>query len=678
MVHVMPPPGWDTGVVAAGATAPMPPGEPALTISTTLTDIPPVGALDDLSAVADALDAPIAQLPVEMTAAVPVVAKAKSPVLLWSLGGAASVLVVGGLLWAIWPTGTDSSPKSAPPTVAQTDQPAPAEEPAVPKAAEPSSEEPQPTSTETKVADSQPAATEPEQPQSDPVATDPPADPVAKLDTPVEPTPTAPAPVEPKASDVKATATPAPPTDTVATVVPKVDEVPSHAPDHSQVLKFDPLDFDLEHLGGSGKATADVQPSTNSVPDRVPSEPADAPTNNTAAPDVADAPGPQPPTADVPPPVAVNGVFARRGPLAEVSQQTADQALAANVKSLTLTDIPLASFVETMSGLAGTGITLDPLALEQVGISPQATVHVEATDVPLRTVLHDALTQRRLDIGQQDGWLRVVLPKADESRAIDYDVKDLAVGNDIQAVADLIQRFVAPSTWKSAGGKGTITVDGTKLHIEQSDAVRRQIVIFAERLRLARSLTIQSKYPSALLSIESPYTRLADKLGQNATFTFLPWTRMADVVRNLQSMSGLVVFVDWGALAESELGPSSPVACSVNDRSWEQALDGVLEPLGLAWWAIDSRAIQITTPAALSKIERVEFYRVPQKLRASFASDHAFVEALQKDLEQGAGGKPLSMQAAVDAPSGRLIVLASPTVHRQLSKRLVETNKPGG
>ncbi len=324
-----------------------------------------------------------------------------------------------------------------------------------------------------------------------------------------------------------------------------------------------------------------------------------------------------------------------------------------------------------MSGIAAIGITLDPIALEQVGISPQASVSVSAEDVPLKAVLHEALTQRRLDIGQQDGWPRVVLPKADEPHAIDYDVKDLAAGNDAHAVAELMERFVAPATWKSAGGKGTLRVDGTTLHIEQSDAVRRQVVIFSERLRLARSLTIQSKYPASLLSVDSPYQRLSEKLSQNTTFTFLPWTRLADVVRNWQEQSGLLIFIDWNALAEAEFGPSSPVACSANDRSWEQALDGVLEPLGLAWWAVDSGSIQITTPAALEKIERIEFYQVPQKLRASFASDQALIESLQKGLRDAAG-KPLPVRMEIDAPSGRLIVLASPIAHRQLSKRLAD------
>jgi hypothetical protein len=162
-------------------------------------------------------------------------------------------------------------------------------------------------------------------------------------------------------------------------------------------------------------------------------------------------------------------------------------------------------------------------------------------------------------------------------------------------------------------------------------------------------------------------------LGEKVTFTFLPWTRVSDVLHNLQEMSGLMVLADWGALAEAELGPSTPVTCSALDRSWQEALDGVLEPLGLTWWAVNGETIQITTPAALERIQRIEFYQVPAKLRASFASGQALIESLEKDLGEATAGKqvkPAQSRIALDEPSGRLIVLASPTVNRKLSHRL--------
>ena len=132
------------------------------------------------------------------------------------------------------------------------------------------------------------------------------------------------------------------------------------------------------------------------------------------------------------------------------------------------------------------------------------------------------------------------------------------------------------------------------------------------------------------------------------------------------------MLVDWTRLADEELAPSTPIACSVVDRPWNEALGEIFEPLGLAWWAVDNQTIQITTQDALDRIERTEFYVVSKDMREKFDSQEAFLESLQSGLQQHvgdeAGNTPAQFQ--VDAPSGRLIVRGTPAVQRYLAERL--------
>jgi hypothetical protein len=120
--------------------------------------------------------------------------------------------------------------------------------------------------------------------------------------------------------------------------------------------------------------------------------------------------------------------------------------------------------------------------------------------------------------------------------------------------------------------------------------------------------------------------------------------------------------VDWSALAAAEFDRSSPIACSVIGRPWQAAFDGILEPLNLAWWAVDGETIQITTPEALAEIQRVEFYMVPESLRDQLASGESFAELSTTSWE-------------LDGLSGRLMVLAPPTAHRALSQRFAGAGK---
>lgn len=436
------------------------------------------------------------------------------------------------------------------------------------------------------------------------------------------------------------------------------------------VLKFDPLDFDPEHLSlsASEKTDASDKPATPSAS----SIPADGATA-TAGPATSEN---SLPTEDAPLPVANAAIQVRRGPAIPPATQplNASQRLATKVKSLQFSDVPLAKFVDTLGELAGTPITLDPRVLEFNGQSPRMTLSVNVADLPIEQVLRERLTENRLELDDSHGRLGVALAGAAEQRSVDFDVQDLVSEGDASSISRLIEQFVAPHSWKAGGGKGTIKVDGGVLHIDQTLLVRREALIFCERLRLARGRSLRSKYPAELLTLESPYVKLAPKLQQPTTFTYLPWMRLADFARELQELTGFTILVNWAALADVNLEPASPLACSVNNRPWGEALDGVFEPLGLTWWAVDGQTLQVTSRDANARVERVEFYAIP---KAQLAASAAFADSLKKVIADrpNKADRPDGVRIQVDEPSGRLIVRASPDVHRFLAGQFSVTAK---
>jgi hypothetical protein len=591
---------------------------------------------------------------------------------LWLALGTTATFAVAGIAYVLWPSQenvvANAAEKAAPVNTAAA---APAAD------APPSADSPY-TRAEQQLADTRPdphAAT-PDEPVSvtaaKPVET-PPADSTAASASAVVDS-------NPDATPPTAAAAPQPVTETVAanTETKTPEATPAVVTDAPQkpaapVLKFDPLDFDPEHLSvASNSANVGAIPPpaapTNSIPAASTDTPPAAKTADSEKPVAA---------ADLLPPPANEhaAINVKRGPAADEPSVDTAKHFATRVESLKLNDVSLARFVETMSEMAAVPITLDPRTLELNGLSPRTTLSVSAADTTLDTVLRDALTGQRLDFVDAAGLAHVVLANADERKSVDFDVKDLSPTGDAAPVAKLIERFVAPPTWQAGGGKGTIAVDGTVLHIDHSLAARREALIFCERLRLARSLAVRSKYPRELLAIDSPYDKLTPKLGRRTTFTFLPWTRLADVVHEWQALAGVTILVDWQALAEAEFNPSSALTCSSIDRPWLESLDGVLGPLGLAWWPVDSQTLQITSRDALARIERVEFYAVPQKLSSEFPAGDALVAALQKEIAAQPNAPASDIPMQLDEPSGRLIVRANPVIHRFLTGRLSAEQK---
>jgi hypothetical protein len=494
-------------------------------------------------------------------------------------------------------------------------------------------------------------------------------------------TTTAPADVDESApQDARAAASPTPPAPTAESTLTSQPEPPLPAVDAAKIAETveaimapatapTPPDDDVQPPVGKA-ALPNVEPARLTLDSQPASEPEPVPTTTNATSQHASALASRSSLVD--PLTAV-----RLGPMASESLRPRDVArqLALPIQSLDLPRVPLSRLLETISDLAAVPITLDPAALTMAGMGANEEAGARARDTTVAALLADVLAKHGLAYEEQGGLLTVVKPNVDRRRSVDYELKDLVGPDDANAaeLAELVRRFVEPASWKAAGGPGLIEVDGTTLRVEQTGRVQYQILMFCERLRLVRDLPPRSRYPVERLAIEPLYPQLESRLAASTTFTFLPWTRLADLFRHWQDASGVTVLVDWSALAEQELGPATSVACSIVDRPWSEALDTILTPLGLTWWAVDDRTIQITTRDAGSRVQQIEFYPVAKNVLDQHVSTAAFTAALERELESqfaAAAQDAPSYQLAFDGPSGRLIVLGTPDVQSHLASRL--------
>jgi hypothetical protein len=431
---------------------------------------------------------------------------------------------------------------------------------------------------------------------------------------------------------------------------------PPAAKPRSPVMKIDPLDFDPAQF-----SVAPIQAP--------PADPASRAGNDAGANPIVEPPAADAPKAPPKPPVQKPTLTVRRGPMPDAAaapHRLADQ-LAAPVDSLAVSDMPLARFAQLVTDLTDAPVSLDPMELATAGISPRQLVSADVANTTIEKLLRETFAKHRLELTEQGTTANIALTGRDRRRAVEYDVADLAIGGDASPIARLVAQFVAPETWKEGSGN-TITAAGPKLKIDAAQGGRHQVLIFCERLRLARGQSQRSRYPAALLTTESPYAKLAPTLARRTTYTFLPWSRLADVVAHWQQTSKLTILVDWAALADVDLSPSSPVSCSSIDRQWQDVFDESLESLGLGWWAVDGETIQITTFDALNDVRRVEFYVVPENVAKNADSRSDLAKTLEQELNAAENHHPAVIH--LDTDSAHLIVLASPAQHRHLSKRL--------
>lgn len=476
---------------------------------------------------------------------------------------------------------------------------------------------------------------------------------------------------------------------TIPEAIPAADPIVAEAPVQEAVFKKEPrrrpldlLSFDPAHLELAVGSPAPVASFEPVPPSPVPMATAvsERPVSGRQTPEsqanAADAianvePEPSLPNnqlADATAPI-------RLGPPSVVIGQALSVAtlLKTPVASIDMPAARLHRWLEMMADLTAVPITLDPGALVVAGLAADEPMVIRASRTTAGELLEAVLSKHRLAMVERGNQLVVTSVSKGRHRTSNYNARQLMGPRDADAseVAAAIGQLVNPSSWETSGGVGRMEVDGPTIRVQHDSKTHLEVLVLLERMLLARDLPTKSKYPARLLSIEPTYTQLKPALDRSATFTFTSWTPLAEVIRYWQDASGLNVLVDWAALGEVALGPTSLVVCSVADVPWHEALDTLLLPLGLTWRAVDARTLQITTIEEAERLRTVEFYPVADLVRSEAGGASVLVATLKARLSGQLGQSTADdCQFVIDAGSGYLLVRANAGIHRVLAAHL--------
>ncbi|QDT69890.1 hypothetical protein MalM25_28330 [Planctomycetes bacterium MalM25] len=408
-----------------------------------------------------------------------------------------------------------------------------------------------------------------------------PVEPVVAVEEP-EPVVEADGAAEPNAFELPPTpeVEPVPPASAPAAATPPTSVAPlsDGPPTAIDPLAIDPTEIELVLRRGDGSASS---------PGAEPSEPASPPTP-------AETPPPAEPSLDerLAQAGAQAGIFVRLGPTDASTgppNASADKALTQVVPSIELRAIPLDEAVRLLGELAGTPITLDPAALRRAGVRPNKPIDLIAEDQTLGQILAAGLKQARLRYATDGAHVLVERVGDSQTREITHRLGDL-VGGDPQALASELARRLPHEIDLTIGADGALPLNALgRVHFD--------LLVACETLRAERGLPATSKYPRALLATEPYETAIAPTLDRRTTFSFVSPTPLTEVFDHWRRVTERPILVDWPALASVGIGPRTTVECSVTNRPWRAALDGVLTPLGLTWRADFAGSIWITAAA---------------------------------------------------------------------------------
>ena len=343
------------------------------------------------------------------------------------------------------------------------------------------------------------------------------------------------------------------------------------------------------------------------------------------------------------------------------------------IPSVEFRDMPFARAVALLSSLSGLPMTIDPDDAVRLQLSLREPITVSLTGATLEEVLQAIVARPGMSFTAEDGQVLITDRAEDREKSarVRYTVSDLT--NNDQSAADrlaaLVQEFVSPQSWRSAGGEGTIESDKAALTVTQTPAVHDQILVFCEKLRNARARPLKSNRDPKRFELTTRLQQAASSLDRRVMANFHEPAKLVEILGYLGQQAEIDILIDRQALAAAGLSDKSEISFVVDDRALAAALADLLSPLKLAYRPIDARTLQVTTQSALDARLDLEFYPVA-KLLGKDLSAADLVEHVKSAAPPASWTAATPTAIYFDPPSAALIVLQSPPVHAAIQTLL--------
>lgn len=336
-------------------------------------------------------------------------------------------------------------------------------------------------------------------------------------------------------------------------------------------------------------STDDRAPVATAPVQTPPAEPAAAPADALLPDEATTAAPTDEAPLDAPSDPAPQLEFLRREPLPTVDAQA---QMSQPIAGLVVRDRPLCEFALLMSRLGGCPMALDTDSLRTTGVSVDVLVQIETGATTIGAALDLALNPLALTAVVELDHVRIVAargaPPADAPQTIELAAE--WAGHAAQ-LAEVIERVVAPRTWRSAGGTGAIEVEGGSLRVEQWPAVQRQIAALLADMQAAQQAAVDR--PKERRDEPPNWPAAEAWLAAPVSANFRPAAALSRVLGRLAEQAHVRVALDQVSLARAGVAEGELVELSVHEESLEDALEAVLGPLGSTYRATDERTLEI-------------------------------------------------------------------------------------
>ncbi|MGE0759086.1 MAG: hypothetical protein AB7F89_03430 [Pirellulaceae bacterium] len=275
---------------------------------------------------------------------------------------------------------------------------------------------------------------------------------------------------------------------------------------------------------------------------------------------------------------------------------------------------PFQDFLQFVANYSTIPISLNPDALVWLQLTPRSPVSIQLRDTTVAQLLDAVLNKMGLERqpAEQQLWVTFATDRPEGRRKARLNVADLTDENParILEIEEHILDLIAPGTWTGAASGGSLAHEDSVLLVEHRSEVLFQVILFCEKLRVARGLPPRSKFNPNYFQLATRQQRAQPALTKPITLNYPRPVPLVQVLNRITKETGVHLLVDWRATAAGGWNPDTHVIFTVASQPLGDALHTLLADMDLTLRIVDETTWQITTQAAADQHLDLEFYRL--------------------------------------------------------------------
>jgi hypothetical protein len=287
---------------------------------------------------------------------------------------------------------------------------------------------------------------------------------------------------------------------------------------------------------------------------------------------------------------------------------------------LDFSDTPLGDALDKISKQHGIRIWIDQRALTDLNITSDTPVTRKLSDVSLKSALQLLLRPLQLAFRVHDGVLQIT-SQAEYDNKLEvrvYPVGDIVAPfnkpeardqADFDALIDVISNTIAPTSWDTVGGPGSMGPHVQSLIVSQTADVHEQIEGLVRTLRSVQALQRKALGGAGVDILSDERSAAIGRTLKNRIDWDFSDTPLRDALEFIAKKGGMQVQIDERALTDLNIASETPVTSNLGGIPLKDALDLLLQPLQLTF-VIDDEVLLITSRAEADNLLQVRVYPV--------------------------------------------------------------------